>query len=72
MSCLLCASNHQAEFSAEMMIHLTSFKHLDQTDVLLFPKLLLCLDCGFAQFTATHDTLAQLAKPAAQSEAARR
>ncbi len=39
-----CAPGNQAEFSAEMLIHCTGLKHLDQPGVWLFPKLLVCLE----------------------------
>jgi hypothetical protein len=51
MSCLSCASDHQAEFSAEMIIHVGGLKNLDNPGIWLFTKLLACLDCGFSSFT---------------------
>jgi hypothetical protein len=41
---------NQVEFSAEMLVHLDGIKNLDKPGVLLFPKILACLDCGFCQF----------------------
>ncbi len=35
-----------------MMIHFPSRKNRDKPGVLLFPKILICLDCGFSQFAA--------------------
>ena len=55
-----CAPGNQAEFSAEMLIHCTGLKHLDQPGVWLFPKLLVCLGCGFAQFSVPEKELALL------------
>jgi hypothetical protein len=46
MSCPLCVSDHVAEFPVEMIIHFTGLKNIDRQGVLLFPKLLVCLDCG--------------------------
>ncbi len=60
MPCMLCASDNQTEFSAEMMIHFTGLEHLDQAGALLFPKLLVCLDSGFTRFSASDTTLARL------------
>jgi len=68
MSCLLCASNHQAEFSAEMMIHFSDRNNRDKPGVLLFPKILICLDCGFSGFAAPKTELALFATNAPTSE----
>ena len=60
MSCASCASGHQAEFTAEVNIHFHGLKNIDDPGVLLFPKLLVCLDCGFSQFFTAEDELARL------------
>lgn len=52
MSCLSCASNYQAEFPAEMIIHHTGLDNLDKPGVRVFTNILVCLDCGFSLFTA--------------------
>ena len=51
MSCLSCRSSNQAEFPAELLIHFGGLKNLDKPAVWVFPKLLVCLDCGFLQST---------------------
>jgi len=51
MSCLLCASSNLSEFSGELSIRLQGLKKLDKPNVLVFPKILVCLDCGFSRFT---------------------
>jgi hypothetical protein len=61
MSCLLCASNYQAEFAAEMIIHFSGIKNLDKPGVWVSPKLLVCLDCGFTPFTVPETELPLLA-----------
>jgi hypothetical protein len=33
-----------------MIIHLTGLKNVNNPGVLLFPRLLVCLDCGFMQY----------------------
>ena len=70
MNCALCASNNQVEFSAEMMIHFSSLKNLDRLGVLLFPKPLVCLDCGFSRFAIPETELQVLREGLAQSAAA--
>ena len=51
MYCLSCASNSQQEFAAEMIIHLSGLKNLDEPGVWAFPKLSVCMNCGFSHFT---------------------
>jgi len=63
MSCPVCASSNQAEFSAEINIHFSGLKNLDRPSVLVFPKVVVCLDCGFAEFTVPEDKLPHLALP---------
>jgi hypothetical protein len=61
MSCLLCGSGNQAELTAEMLIHFSGLKNLDKPGVWVFPKLLVCLDCGFSYFTVAERELASIA-----------
>ena len=35
----------------EMMIHFSGVKHFANPGVLVFPTLLVCLDCGVSRFT---------------------
>jgi hypothetical protein len=60
MSCVLCASSYQAELSAEIMIHFSGLRNLDKPGILAFPKVLICLDCGFSQFTVPETEVALL------------
>ena len=59
--CMSCASSNQAEFTAEMLVHFGGLKKVERPGVLLFPKLLICLDCGFLQSTVPAPELALLA-----------
>jgi hypothetical protein len=61
MSCRACASGNQSEFPSEIIIHLPGLKNVDNPGVWVFPKLLVCLDCGFARFTVQRAELALLA-----------
>jgi hypothetical protein len=51
MICPSCQSHNQAEFTAEMIVHLPGPENLDQPGVWLFPKLSVCLNCGVSRFT---------------------
>jgi mannitol-specific phosphotransferase system IIBC component len=68
MSCLACGLSNQVEFSAEMIVHLGGLKNLDYSGVLLFPKLMVCVSCGFSQFTVLKAELALLASDSPKSE----
>jgi hypothetical protein len=68
MSCPACRSDNQTEFSAEMLIHHEGLKNLDKSGGLLFPKLLVCVDCGFSQLTIPKPALALLASDSLNSE----
>jgi hypothetical protein len=72
MHCALCESNNQAEFPTEMMIHFRGLRNIDKPGVLVFPKLLVCLDCGFSRFTTPESELALLARGMASEGSTRR
>jgi hypothetical protein len=68
MVCPLCQSGNQREFTAEINIHFPGRKGLTIPTVLVFPPLLVCLDCGAAQFTVPEPDLKKLANPDAQGD----
>jgi hypothetical protein len=68
MVCLLCRSGKLAELTAEMMIHFPGLKNLDQPGVCLFPKVLVCLDCGSSQFVVSETELASIAECASPNK----
>jgi hypothetical protein len=72
MSCAICTSVNQAEFTAEMMIHFKGIKHLANHGVLAFPKVSVCLDCGSSVFTTSETELRALREGIAQSAAAQK
>jgi hypothetical protein len=69
MSCALCTSANQMEFTAEMMIH---FKNIELPGVLVFPRVLVCLGCGSSRFSVPPTELVLLARSKATSEASAR
>ena len=45
-----------------MAIHVPGLKNIDKPVVLVFPELVVCLDCGNAEFAVPEAELRQLAK----------
>jgi hypothetical protein len=68
MSCPACASEEQVDFSAEMIIHFSGLKNLNKPGVWLFPKVLICSDCGYSRFSVPEEELTLLASGAPKSE----
>jgi hypothetical protein len=62
MPCKVCSSPNQSEFSAEMGIHFLGLKNIDKPVVWVFPKVVVCLDCGTAEFALPEAELRLLAK----------
>jgi hypothetical protein len=60
MSCPLCGSSNQKQFTGEMIIHFSGVENLDKRGVWVFPDLLICLDCGCSRFTVKETELALL------------
>ena len=51
MRCRKCGSAEQREVPSEINVHPPhGQKYLDVPSVFVFPKLLICPDCGFAEF----------------------
>jgi hypothetical protein len=71
MSCVFCTSTNQAEFPAEVNIHFPGLSNAGKPGVFVFPKLLVCLDCGSSSFTTPAFELAKLAKLGELAPAAR-
>ena len=72
MVCASCTSGNQAEFAAEIHVHFRDLKNLDRPGVFVFPKLLVCLDCGFSRFTTPETELALLSAGTPTREASTR
>ncbi len=50
MACTSCASSNQTGFPAEVGIHFPDLRDVDKRQVLVFPKVQVCLDCGCSSF----------------------
>ena len=60
--CKSCGSVNQKKFSVEMGIHFPELKDIDKPVVWVFPEVVVCLDCGTAEFAVPEAELRQLAK----------
>jgi hypothetical protein len=60
MSCKVCSSAKEVEFTAETLIHFRGLRHLENPGVLIFPQILICLDCGSARFAVPETELRTL------------
>ncbi len=72
MRCKSCKLERQLAFGAEMIVHFPGMEGLDKPIVWVFPKLLVCMDCGFTEFAIPETELALLASDIRKSEALRR
>ena len=50
-ACRSCHSNNQGAFNGEVAIHFPGLEGLNKPIVWVFPKLTVCLDCGFTEFS---------------------
>jgi hypothetical protein len=68
MRCVGCGSEHLKEFPSETAIHFSGLENLDKPHVLVFPKVIVCLDCGFAGFNIAEPELGRLGSAMARNE----
>jgi hypothetical protein len=61
MSCLACASSNYVELSAAIVLNSAALENEESACVELFPKVLVCLDCGFTRFNVSPPELVSLA-----------
>ena len=64
MDCKACHSANLVEFPAEINIQFPGKENLEKSSVWVFPKLLVCLVCGFTQFRIPDTELRSLADDA--------
>lgn len=60
MPCKKCGSEDQTEFGAEINVHFPGGEGREKAAVLLFPRLLVCLECGFTEFVISETDLPRL------------
>jgi hypothetical protein len=62
MSCRSCGSENQSEFASEISFHILGLENVNKPTVFVFPRLLVCMDCGFAELTLAENELRLLGK----------
>jgi len=62
MPCKSCGSANQSKFIGEIGIHFPGLKNIDKPIVRVFPGIVICLDCGAAEFAVPEAELRLLAK----------
>jgi len=62
MPCKACGSLNQSKFTAEVAIHFAELKNIDKPVVWVFPEVVVCLNCGTAEFAVPEAELRLLSK----------
>lgn len=57
MACNSCGAENQGKFLAEVSVHFQGLRNVHMLPVLVFPELLVCLNCGKTEFTIPEDEL---------------
>jgi hypothetical protein len=61
MTCKRCSSERQSAFNSEVNIHFPGREGWHKPTVWVFPEIMVCLDCGFAEFSIPEVELRTLA-----------
>ena len=67
MSCKSCQSENQHTFNGEIAIHFPGLRGLDKPIVWVYPKLPVCMNCGFTEFAIPETDLRRLVEGAADA-----
>ena len=68
MPCSACHSRNLREFDSEITIHIeVGIDDLTKSNVLVFPKITICMDCGFMQGQIKEDDFSP-SRPGADHE----
>jgi len=57
--CKFCGSPNQAKYAAEICLHFAGMENLGKT-VLVFPDVVVCFNCGMAEFSVPATELSRL------------
>jgi len=70
MACKSCHSENQRNFISEIAIHFPGLAGLSKPIVLVFPTIVVCLECGFAQFAIPNAELRVVREHSSEGEGA--
>ena len=62
MTCRSCGFDKLNKFGGEVAIHFRGLKNIDKPIVWVFPEIIVCMDCGIAQFKVPDAQLRSLEK----------
>lgn len=65
IGCKSCHADNQSTFSSEIAIHFPGLDGLDKPAVWVFPRTVVCLNCGFSEFIVPEEQLRLLLEAAA-------
>ena len=68
LACKVCGSEHVQKLRGEIAMRVPGLKNIDKPVVWVFPDILVCMDCGIAEFAVPEDELRILAKREAATE----
>jgi hypothetical protein len=57
VTCKSCESDKLSKFAGEIAIHFPGLKDINKPIIWVFPELLICLDCGIAEFAVPETEL---------------
>ena len=66
--CRACRSENVQKLRGEIAMRVPGLKNIDKPIVWVFPDILVCMDCGIAEFAVPEDDLRTLAKREAATE----
>lgn len=68
LPCKVCGSESVQKLRAEIAMRVPGLKNIDKPIVWVFPDILVCMDCGIAEFAVPEDELRILVKREAGTE----
>jgi len=73
-NCRICESENVSLLNAETNLHFPGRRGLDQQSIFAFPRVTVCLNCGYSEFTLTERELqplrAEAVRPSGEKTAA--
>ena len=69
--CKICDNLRTQTFGGEVALHFAGLDGLRKPIVWVFPKVLVCLDCGFAEFAVPDEQVKKLRDPDSSDHARR-